>query len=241
MFELATTFVWWKWAQRMPHHLSNLPYTLKPAGTAHVFEMIEKYRPQTLLEFGHGNGSLITNYKHDLEYWGIDTDVEGNCIPYYEIVAYRNKHRECRFIDGLFGRDSAELPDAYFDMVCSVSVIEHIPKDRLLSVTQEMNRILKPGGISVHSYDVWLYDEGVWEVFQAFEKADLQWIRPKEVNVFWEPRICTLCQSELELLFKRIILENPHIVAEVYTWYMPRDERPAPTNHATILIAAQKK
>lgn len=52
------------------------------------------------------------------------------------------------------GEFSEELPENYFDMVFSVSVLEHVPIDWLENVIKDIHRILKKGGISCHSIDV---------------------------------------------------------------------------------------
>lgn len=53
---------------------------------------------------------------------------------------------------------SAELPDASFDVVYSISVLEHVPADAWDLVWEDMARVLKPGGRMVHLVDVYLAD-----------------------------------------------------------------------------------
>ena len=53
---------------------------------------------------------------------------------------------------GSFDKD---LPDAYFDLVFSISVVEHINEgdDVLQNILNDIDRVLKPGGYSVHCID----------------------------------------------------------------------------------------
>jgi SAM-dependent methyltransferase len=57
--------------------------------------------------------------------------------------------REC-FIE------EAQLPDASFDRVVSISVVEHIPHEDLLTLLEHVSRVLKPGGLFVMTVDLFL-------------------------------------------------------------------------------------
>ncbi len=43
------------------------------------------------------------------------------------------------------------LPDASIDVVFSNSVLEHVPADAILRIMRESRRILRPGGLAIHS------------------------------------------------------------------------------------------
>jgi ubiquinone/menaquinone biosynthesis C-methylase UbiE len=49
------------------------------------------------------------------------------------------------------GDYSREVPDDYFDVVYSVSVLEHVPADRMRDVFMDMIRVTKPGGLLLHN------------------------------------------------------------------------------------------
>jgi SAM-dependent methyltransferase len=57
------------------------------------------------------------------------------------------------------------LADESFDVLFSVSVIEHVIDDRVSACFADMARILKPGGRMLHAIDVYLYDE--WSLMPA--------------------------------------------------------------------------
>jgi cyclopropane fatty-acyl-phospholipid synthase-like methyltransferase len=79
------------------------------------------------------------------------------------------------------GNNISELPENYFDLVYSISVIEHVPDDNLKSFFDESVRILKPGGIVSHSYDIY-YKQNTKKVFDAYENSGLQWLKTKRYN-----------------------------------------------------------
>ena len=72
--------------------------------------------------------------------------------------------------------DGAHLPfaDGSFDLVYSSNVAEHIPNWRAMG--EEMLRVVKPGGLVVLSYTVWLgpfggHETGLWEHYVGGEFA----------------------------------------------------------------------
>lgn len=82
----------------------------------------------------------------------------------------REEYPSVKFVKGLLGNNIKELPDNYFDMVCSVSVIEHIPLQSLNKAFEEFFRIIKPGGILCHIYDIY-FQQNTKPVFSAFEES----------------------------------------------------------------------
>lgn len=105
-----------------------------------------------ILEIGGGFSRVLQHYGHHMthECWNLDKfEGLGNGPkvlppnPRYKIVpAY-------------IGEFASELPDEYFDLVFSASVLEHIPEDEALfkNILDDMQRVLKPGGHSMHCID----------------------------------------------------------------------------------------
>jgi len=240
MFELGKTDHWWPIAKRYPS-LSNHPNTLKPLGYAHIVNLIENFEPKTVLEVGHGAMSFIFKLFADkVEMWGLDDVVEDSSVSAEDLENVRKWNPEVKFVSGLLGSFLKELPDNYFDLVYSVSVIEHIPHEVLPSVFQDTYRILKPGGIVSHSYDVY-YRQSTKEVFDAYEGAGFKWLKPKStMNVFWEDWLTKPNDEMIDELFDKIVFENPMEVAEKYMWQQDRNYRNAPINFVTVLNAAIK-
>lgn len=60
-----------------------------------------------------------------------------------------------KIIPNYIGAFDKQLPDDYFDLVFSISVLEHINEDQsvLLNIIKDIERVLKPGGLSVHCID----------------------------------------------------------------------------------------
>jgi len=125
-----------------------------------------------LLDLGGGDSRILNYFKDEMECWNIDklegvgngpTDVETSGI---------------RLIYDYMGNFNKELPDEYFDLVFSISTLEHVPADDIenySNILKDINRVLKPGGISLHCIDVvWLRDfvwsNGIMPYFFEHEK-----------------------------------------------------------------------
>jgi SAM-dependent methyltransferase len=228
MFELGTVPNWWTVALRHPMVRSRPGVMLKTVGYGHVIQHIEQYRPKALLEFGHSHTTLVFKFCRDgCELWGLD-DTTG--VPYIAAEAMQRFHAEnthVKFVTGLLGKGQTVLPTAHFDMVCSVSVLEHVPLAELPAVFAEIHRILKPGGLVVNSYDTY-HGQGIEEwLFKAHAENGFEWLKPGSRPDFpWDAH--------------DVAFEDPRVVMEKYLEYLPQEQRKWLGNFATILSAARK-
>ena len=229
MFKVATIDDWWDIACKPEYkHLLDQGSYLKRIGYLFVIGQIEKLRPKRILEFGHARSPLFQMFGDQCEMWGVDDDIPQ--IPAEEMEAWRNKHEQqhnARFIKGKVGEVEG-LPDDYFDLVCSVSVVEHIPLKKLNDVYNEIARTLKPGGWTVGSYDV-RYGRWTKPVFKAHLTAGLEWADPKAGPVFnWNSR--------------NACFEDGRHILQYYMWRIPEEEKAEKFagNCASILMRAYK-
>ena len=67
----------------------------------------------------------------------------------------RSKAPSCRFRRGLLGSNcKADLPENFFDVVCSVSVLEEVTIDVVRDILKHAARLLKPGGVLIGTHDL---------------------------------------------------------------------------------------
>ncbi len=112
-----------------------------------------------LLEFGGGYSRTLPRLRDRNECFNVDrfagADGGPDRVPEQPginvVVAY-------------MGDFSPELEDAGFDIVFSISVLEHVPDIALGSVFADVARCLRPGGRSYHAVDLLLADEPLEEV-----------------------------------------------------------------------------
>ena len=235
MFRLATVKDWHELTAGVSPDLKRTfekeGCSLKAIGEAFIVSRIVSEQPKTLLEFGHAHTSpLFDLFGPQCEMWGVD-DVRVDYVSRNALEEFRKKHEQgagARFVSGYLGEELSGLPDDYFDMVCSVSTVEHIPVEKLDGVFQEIARVLKPDGIVVNSYDVH-FEQWVIPMYKAHLKAGLKWIDPSS-------------NPALKWNLRDVWFEDPRVVWNYYVGFRPVDERAEkwPGNFATILMAARK-
>ncbi|WP_272033153.1 glycosyltransferase [Kamptonema animale] len=188
------------------HNLANL----KLYQDIFVYNFIVDNLPpgSKLLEVGGGNSRIIEALKQQYEIWNVDK-FEGVGNGPLQISDDQGYH----LVSAYMGEFSPELPDNYFDCVFSLSTLEHVypeTEENFKSVCDDINRVLKAGGLSLHLFDVVSEKEGVqtnvWTnklllyIFQNIETVnqmipfaemqkdrDLYVMSEAAYNKMWEP------------------------------------------------------
>ena len=115
-------------------------------------------RGARLLEIGGCDSRVIRWLKHRYEFWNLDKlEGVGNGLT---DISDTSGFWLVRDYTGAF---SEELPDGYFDGVFSISVMEHVPTDpaTLGNICADIQRLLKPGGLSLHCIDAVIKKEHI--------------------------------------------------------------------------------
>lgn len=152
MYDIITKEEYFNWLDqglvddKKPH--------LKNIQDAFILSQISKHQGCKIAEIGGGQSRVLEKLWQKNECWNIDK-LEGLGAGLYEYKTSSN----VRLVRAYLGDFDQELPDSYFDVVFSISVIEHVPDDRLNAFFCDMNRILKPGGLCIHAIDAYLGDE----------------------------------------------------------------------------------
>lgn len=112
-----------------------------------------------ILDIGGGDSRILKHFQNDYECWNIDKlEGVGNGPTDIDTTGFR-------LVYDYMGNFNTELPDNYFDFVFSISTLEHVPLDDLIAyenIRKDINRVLKPGGYSVHCIDVVWLEPIVW-------------------------------------------------------------------------------
>lgn len=112
-----------------------------------------------ILEIGGGKSRIINYLKESYEFWNLDK-LEGLGNGPKKINA-----DGFRLVRDYIGNFNSELKEGYFDFVFSISVMEHLPQDEIKlfkRIVQDINRVLKPGELSLHCVDALLKENKVW-------------------------------------------------------------------------------
>lgn len=154
-----------------------------------------------ILDIGGGDSRILKYFKNIHECWNIDKlEGVGNGPKEIDTSGYR-------LVYDYMGNFNDELPDNYFDVVFSISTLEHVPLDDVESyenILKDINRVLKPGGYSIHCIDVvWVDFEEIWtnEILPYFYKNE------KIINTF-VPFIEVLKDKDLFIMSEKYYNEN---------------------------------
>ncbi len=112
-----------------------------------------------ILDIGGGDSRILKYCRDKYECWNIDKlEGVGNGPTEIDTTGFR-------LVYDYMGNFNDELPDNYFDLVFSISTLEHVPQndpETYENILKDINRVLKPGGYSVHCIDVILQDDYAW-------------------------------------------------------------------------------
>ena len=121
-----------------------------------VYELIESCPGGRVLDVGCGPGITVRHLTHQgFEFYGVDLS--------------REMIRECqkKFVDipaahfSTGSIEKLEFPDAFFDVVLSMGVVEYLDED--LQALREMTRVLKPEGVLIVTLPNQLSPYRIWD------------------------------------------------------------------------------
>jgi SAM-dependent methyltransferase len=156
---------------------------LKAMGTLFCADRIVRFKPARVLEVGAGwNCHFDKHFGPDHEYWMIDAgaDIAWNKESQEKFERSILERKNTHFVRGLLGNFHSELIDNSFDLVFSISVVEHVPPEQKRDFYKDMLRILRPGGMIAHSIDI--ADEYLGRAeYEAISHAGF--LMPKQPNL----------------------------------------------------------
>lgn len=116
-------------------------------------------RGARILEVGGGYSRIIEAFRHYFECWNLDKFAgNGNGPTVPKVVPGTH------LVMDYLGNFNGELPDNYFDCVFSISTLEHVPEEQTVfnNIVDDIQRVLCPGGYSVHCFDIVIRNDNVW-------------------------------------------------------------------------------
>ena len=134
--------------------------------------IIDNFPPGAhLLEIGGGESRIISALRNDYEIWNLDK-LEGSGFGPKRL----NQTTGFHLVQSYIGEFPPELPSSYFDLVFSISTIEHMPKSSkfIKDAIENIRLVLKPGGYSLHCIDALQFDDHYFVhplVKQAFDQG----------------------------------------------------------------------
>ena len=106
-----------------------------------------------ILEIGAGEpivANILTNLGYHVTI--VDPyDGSGNGPTHYEI--YKKEYPQINIIREYFDENLSTLPKKSFDAIYSISVLEHVPADKVVDLAKTTALFLKDGGNNIHAID----------------------------------------------------------------------------------------
>jgi SAM-dependent methyltransferase len=129
--------------------------TLKGIQDAFILSQLAGLENKKIAEIGGGQSRVLKILSKKNECWNVDK-MEGVGQGPKDYTGIKNVKLIKTFIGGF----SSDLTEEYFDIVFSISVVEHVIPENLPDFFKDMVRILKPGGLCIHAIDAYLGDSG---------------------------------------------------------------------------------
>jgi SAM-dependent methyltransferase len=200
MFAFITKEDYWRWLDLGLADPANP--SLKGIQDGFARSLLGQPRGLKIAEVGGGDSRVLKALAGDNECWNLDK-FEGQgrgptSIPFLKKI---------KVVPVYLGEFSPALPDNFFDVVFSISVLEHIPKAKLPDCFRDMARILKPGGLCFHAIDLYLTakpEERVTHALNAYRDAAAQ---PECSLTLVEPAL-----AEPPVVFDPAFATNPDII-----------------------------
>lgn len=150
-----------KWAHPDLYKSHGPEWSLKEYGCLFAYDQMVSRGVRDMLEFGPGFSLFFSEQAHarNIGYTSIDRSNNelgiGEQADRFQARVATRQARGQTHVTGLLGPDSAGLDDESFDLITSVSVIEHIDDTHMQRVANEAARLLRPGGVLVNSIDIY--------------------------------------------------------------------------------------
>ena len=138
------------WTNELEH---GGQYELKFAQDLAVYALLRGMSGARIAEVGGGRPRILSRLAAMNECYNVDK-FEGAGGGPTSVTSITDVHNIPTYI----GEFDVAIPASWFDVVFSISVVEHIDSVRLNAFQQDVVRILRPGGFFVHAIDMYLTD-----------------------------------------------------------------------------------
>lgn len=179
MFDVITKKEYFQWLREDMANIKD--YSLKGIQDGYILSRLKESCELKIAEIGGGCSRVLNTLKIKNECWNIDKFEGLGNGPTLD-----KEDPDIRICREYLGEFSKAIPDDYFDVVFSISVVEHVTN--LNNFFKDTYRILKPGGMVLHAIDTYVFDEvhpynnKLDSYIKAFEAAGFMWLEKPFIN-----------------------------------------------------------
>ncbi|NOT73024.1 MAG: methyltransferase domain-containing protein [Hyphomicrobium sp.] len=131
-----------------PHKLS---FQLKTMQDLFVLQELSGTTGKVIGEIGGGASRVLPQFSRSNSCYNIEPFQGADNGPKSEVVlpGVTNIRTE-------IGKSNGQIADATFDILFSISVVEHVPDTEFQAFFDDCVRVLKPGGVMYHAVDMYI-------------------------------------------------------------------------------------
>jgi methyltransferase family protein len=126
--------------------------------------------------------TLLKKFPGKYECWSIDPLEGQGGGPVVENLPW-DHDKKVRLVRENFGTFSEKIPGEYFDVLFSLSVMEHIPAEQWERCFQDMARVCRKGALIIHTIDASVDFEISHKMYEMLKllpgKSDLKLLHPE--------------------------------------------------------------
>ena len=143
---------------------SKISYQLKTAQDLMIYTRLRDATGLRIAEIGGGDSRILRRLGQRNTCFNIECFEGRDQGPKGEI-----RIENVTNINAYIGAFDSAVPEDAFDVMFSVSVVEHVETNKLDSFHRDMLRALRPNGIFLHAIDLYLEDEPNQYVRERFD------------------------------------------------------------------------
>jgi hypothetical protein len=203
---------------------------LKHIQDAWILSLLCRMRGKKILEAGGGFARVLRTLVGN-ERWNLDKPSgPGRTVKSSSL----RMPKGIKGVSGFLGEFSEDVPSNYFDVVFSISVIEHISPDNIESFFMDQARILGSGGIAYHAIDMYLGNNRLSNVENRID-AYLDAVRKCGLHLIDDSTIYR------PLTFQTSYASNPDLTMQHWNKIVPRlSKQRAALQSVSLTIGLQK-
>lgn len=154
----------------------NISYQLKTAQDLSIYRLIRDCSGLKIGEIGGGNSRILEKLAEKNTCYNIEKFEGRDQGPGKEVLL-----KNVTNISAYIGEFSHDIQNEFFDLVFSISVVEHITTENLDNFFRDSLRILKPGGVFIHAIDMYLTSEPSEYTLERYRHY-MQWVSQNEAT-----------------------------------------------------------
>lgn len=212
---------------------NNRPWSLKSIQDAIAFKHLHKYSNLNIAEIGGGDSRVLPALVNKNLCFNID-EFKGVGQGPEKLVQLKGVTNVLASV----GDFSDSIDDGQFDVIFSISVVEHIPKNKIDDFFCDCYRILKPSGIMIHLIDVYLEDAN-GDNSNAYNRISSY--KSYFHDNFFHPVSEPIIKTDNDVCFSTSFISNPDNILEQWNRLIPQLKKKREVSQSCALTMIGQK